>query len=292
MMRLKGSILGFVFLLSVATLSANKSGFIVGDMQGQLGNQLFIVAATVSLAIDHNCEALFPDFNIRNRDRLEENYRNVFWRLNRTHPKKKPKFFYEETYFHYCPINYQPMMRLKGYFQSEKYFLNHRDEILKLFEPSPQIVQYLREKYGQLLDSAKTVSVHIRTYCADLLNNPRIHEYYPFPGKEYYERAIYMFPEDSLFLVCSDDILWCKENLSDLGRNIIFIEGEKHYHDLYLMSMCQHNIISNSSFSWWAAYLNPNPDKIVVVPAVWFGEGFSPRIDESDLRPESWVVVK
>ena len=115
-----------------------------------------------------------------------------------------------------------------------------------------------------------------------------MNEIYCDNGKEYFQKAISLFSQDALFVVFSNDINWCKTNLQGLAKNLIFIENEPYYHDFYLMSLCKHQIISNSSFSWWAAYLNRNPDKIVIAPINWFtkASGFHSK----DLFPDEWIL--
>ena len=96
------------------------------------------------------------------------------------------------------------------------------------------------------------------------------------------------FAPGSHFFVFSDDMGWVKENLR-LGRPAIYVDfndDEKNYEDLRLMSLCKHHIIANSSFSWWGAWLNPDPGKIVVAPKKWFND---PSIITDDLIPESWL---
>jgi hypothetical protein len=108
-------------------------------------------------------------------------------------------------------------------------------------------------------------------------------------GPLYYERAIASFPDDTLFLVFSNQMARCKKQLSGNKRNFYYIEGESHYHDFYLMSLCKHNIISNSSFSWWAAYLNLNPEKKVIAPFPWLNPKCG--MDFKDVIPNDWTVI-
>ena len=91
-----------------------------------------------------------------------------------------------------------------------------------------------------------------------------------------------------VILVFSDDIKWCKENF--IGDNFIFVENEKDYIDLYLMSMCNHNIISNSSFSWWGAWLNQSKEKVVISPEKWYGPNKGDR-NLDDLLMSDWILI-
>lgn len=277
------------FLLSllclVSALYADQP-FVVGELTGQLGNQFFVIATTVSLALDHNATPVFPDLVNRQVDNTPLNYQKIFFRLNASLPSGAcVSTYYKEPHFQYAPIVYIPNMCLRGYFQSEKYFRHHKKEIVELFQPHPEIAQYLQAKYGQLLSHPNTVAVHLRSY----LDHDPHQTIYPLCGRHYFEKAMALFPHDALFLVFSNDMALCKREFEGISGNIHFIEGEAHYHDFYLMSMCKHNIICNSSFSWWSAYLNPNPDKIVIAPSVWFTK--SSGINSSDLIPDEWVVL-
>ena len=276
-------------LLAIVCLIANNADakpFIIGDIHHQLGNQMFEVAATVSLAIDNNAEAIFPDFLTHQEDNIPTNHSKIFYKVKTTIPRTfKPAFFYQETNFAYSPIPYVPNMRISGYFQSEKYFKHNKDKIVSLFSPNKTIVKYLKNKYASIIKDPNTVAIHIRTYSKE---DP-CHNEFPLNGRDYIEKAIKRFPDDSHFIVFSDNIPWCREALQGIPRNIRFIEGEAYYHDFYLMSMCKHNIISNSTFSWWAAYLNMNPNKVVIAPKNWFTpwKGF----DTKDLYPLEWIVI-
>lgn len=278
-------VLVFIFITSTALLSAKP--FVIGRLwTGQLGNQFFEIAAAVSLALDHDADVFFPDFAVKTIDGIPTNYKHVFFRLNATVPKEKIQAYYIEPTYSYTPIPYHQNMCIQGYFQSEKHFAKHKQKILELFAPSSEIREYLESKYQQLLKSQKTVSIHVRSYWKD---DPQ-QKIYPNYGKDYFEKAIMKFPEDSVFLAFSNDMARCKQILADIPRKIIFIEGEPYYHDFYLMAMCKHNIISNSSFSWWAAYLNPNPEKIVIAPPEWYTSTCG--LNYKDVVPESWTTLR
>ena len=147
----------------------------------------------------------------------------------------------------------------KGFFQSYKYFESYEKEIQSLFSPSDKILAYLNKKYKP----NNKVSIHIRR--GDYVN---LSEFHHNLNIDYYKNSVDYF-RGSEFLVFSDDIEWCKKELN--GEKFTFVSGEADYIDLYLMSLCKNNIIANSTFSWWAAYLNTNSDKKVVYPNKWFG---------------------
>ena len=266
----------------------SEESFVKGHLMGQLGNQLFQIAVTTSLALDHGATPIFPDLKTCTEFNIPLNYAHVFSHLNAEQLSCAISAEYKETNFHFTPLPYQPNMELFGWFQSEKYFKHHKEEILTLFAPSKEILSYLQDKYQAILDHPKTVAIHIRLYKD---TSPAFH---PFVGWNYIYQATKAFDEDSLFIVFSDQINLCKKKLFRILRNrhVIFIEGNTHFHDLYLMSLCKHNILSNSSFSWWGAYLNKNPDKIVIAPSPtrWFGSAMT-HCNTQDILPEQWKVL-
>lgn len=270
---------------------AAKKPYVIGDLMGQFGNQLFIIAATTSLALENDASPLFPGFfNPIDSDpvfKLAHNYENVFAHLDATEPFGKDEFLYLENGFNYTPISYTPNMRIRGWFQSEKYFSKHKQEILDLFAPKQAILDYLDQNYRDVLLHPNTVAIHVRKYSEK--ENPNRSVYYDC-DMDYFTNAMSQFPSDSLFLIFSNQMDWCKKNFNKLKANIRFIEGEKFYHDFYLMSLCKHNIISNSSFSWWAAYLNSNSDKKVIAPPLWFHPNYISN--PKDLIPDSWIILK
>jgi Glycosyl transferase family 11 len=252
----------------------------------QFGNQLFQVAAALSLAIDHDAHAIFPQLAERTNAGFPKNYAEVFFRLDVSDPKLLKRKKYRDPHYHYTPIPYQRNIVLVGYFQSEKYFKHNRDAILPLFYPNENIAQYLDSKYGYLLSHKPTVGVHLRSY---LIENTSIQKNFPTYNAEYYEKAMAQFPEDTLFLVCSNNIKWAKQVLRHIPKNLVFIEGNDYLQDFYLLSMCDNQIICNSTFSWWAAYLNTNPEKRVIAPPQYFGEHC--KNNEKDLFPEEWEMI-
>jgi Glycosyl transferase family 11 len=280
----------FSLALTLPTTIFAKA-YVIGDLQGQLGNQMFIIAATTSLAIDNNATPVFPDFgNSLNPEwNLSHNYKKVFYHLNIINPKVKKKRRYKEPYFHYMKIPYKRNIVLSGYFQSEKYFVHNKQQIIDLFTPHPEIVSYLQSKYSDIIDHPHTVSLHMRLYNRE---GPEA-EVHPNYGAIYFAAAMNEFPKNFLFVVFSNNMKLCKQEIEKMEnppKNIRFIEGEDYIEDFYLMSFCKHNIICNSTFSWWAAYLNQNPQKKIVVPFPWFNPQTGLNI--KDLIPEEWTIIQ
>ncbi len=168
---------------------------------------------------------------------------------------------------------------LDGYWQSEKYFKESESIIRDDFKPSNEILDKLLKT--PLIDT-NTISLHIRR--TDYVTSNGFH---PVQSIDYYKNAVDSIGDYDYIFVFSDDIKWCKDNLN--FKNIIFIEGLTDIEDLYLMSLCKNNIIANSSFSWWGAWLNNNIDKKIVAPSKWFGD--TANLNTSEIIPESWIKI-
>ncbi len=158
-------------------------------------------------------------------------------------------------------------LAILGYFQYPEYL----DEklIRSLYQCPSDIRARLEVCYPQVFSpQVETVGIHVRR--GDYLFIPHT---LPFVGKGYLMKSVEHFSEDKVFVVCSDDILWCKKFFAKQFpmRKFIYAEGNSALEDLYLLSFCSHNIISNSTFSWWSAYLNAHPNKRVLIPARWHG---------------------
>jgi len=243
---------------------------------GRMGNQIFQYATLKSVGIKNNFKVKIPNGNYSLR-KLNINS-DIITGKELSSIKKK----YVERFFHYDEgvFSISDWTDLFGYFQSYKYFDNIRDELVKEFIN----VGYI-ERVKDILSNGVNISVHVRR--GDYLKFPNVH---PFPGMGYYNRNFKFFMdrfENCKFYICSDDIGWCKKNFGNRS-NLIFL-GRDEIFDLMLMKFCDHNIISNSSFSWWGAYLNNNSNKIVIAPKKWFGLG-GPQ-DFYDLIPKGWRII-
>ncbi len=278
---MKNKRLGFLYtaLLLFSNAYAEDNPYVIGSILGRLGNQMFEVATTCALAWDNNAEPYFPDFIPLLPH--SESLHHVLFRCALYPPKNEISCEWATPVSGYEPIPFTNGMKLSGYSQSEKYFAHHRDRLLQFFAPKDSDLQYIKSKYEHILEHPHSICVHIRYYFVEKPDEPSYRQY----DEEYYEKAMDLFTNDALFVVISDDINFAKEVIPTKGRNVIFIENEPHYIDFFLQTLCKHNIICNSTFSWWGAWLNQNPGKIVVRPAKWV-EAF-PDIG----GPDSWIRI-
>ncbi len=267
----------YIAVLLFVNLSAESDKpFVIGEMTGQLGNQLFVVATAHALAWDNGVEAYFPTLVSP-----VDIYKHMFFRCKVAAPTLPITYIWEELRYQYDPIPFQPNMQIKGYFQSEKYFKRYREEILQLFAPSSKDKMYFRKNYDWLLQHPNTVGIQLRCYFVEI---PLASEYMQY-GMDYLEKAMALFSEDSLFVVTTNHIEYARKNIPSWAKNIVFLE-EPHYLCLHLQSLCKHNIITNSTFGWWGAWLNQNPNKIVVCPKAWKKD-----LDMKDTIPPEWIQI-
>lgn len=291
-------------------------------LSGGLGNQMFQYAFAYALAQQFGVSVLFDlswfeyakaqtnitpralalkvfdiDFKEAQENDLKDvNYSNknclikkILWKMfkiKQCRPAKnsyvqKDAFKFEKEIFvnsHY--------LHYDGYFQNEKYFIDCRDDILKSF----CINIHLNEKNQQVLEEIRninSVSIHVRR--GDYVTLESANKFHGLCSLDYYKKAIKHIAnrvKNPHFFIFSDDIDWVIENLKiDYPYTIIdFNQGEGAL-DLNLMKNCKHNIISNSSFSWWGAWLNENPNKIVIAPQKWNLTGKR----KFDVIPKNWV---
>ena len=259
---------------------------------GRLGNQLFQIAATIGTARENHVPFRFPPWGYSSCMAVS---------LPQAMDPIPVECVYKEPEFSYAPIRIQAATDLRGYFQSEKYFANCREEILRYFTPGHRLadeIDRLREAYFHGIPREKTCSLSVRR--GDYVNN-RFH--FDLSKTEYYLDALRLFGEEYFFLVFSDDIDWCKEFFSRpafRGFTFIFVAPTRDIADLFLLSRCGNHILANSTFCWWGAWLNPSPDKRVVAPQAWFDGEFTNRDrpfrqggfhNTCDLIPESWRTI-
>lgn len=297
---------------------------IIVRLEGGLGNQMFQYAIAKHLSFINNTDIRVDlsnfDKTIYTNNSTWRGFRLNVFKLNvttanekdiRTVKNSEPDFFeklkyrlmrlksipyyrkseiYESKLFHFDKniLNARKDVYLVGYWQSPRYFSAIRNQLLQDFQlrelPSEKNYPFLSALHNQ-----NAVSVHIRR--GDYASNPEYLKIHGLCPVEYYQRAIeYICAKTSypVFYFFSDDMEWVKQNLK-IKHPAVYVsgtpEGKDHY-EMYLMSLCKHNIIANSSFSWWGAWLNTNAGKIVIAPKQWMGDA---NIDTADLIPANWL---
>ncbi len=288
-------------------------------MDGGLGNQMFQYALASILAKNNNLSLLLDlSFFDQTEKRLGHTPRkfelavfnnsytpatptellffkqlSVFNKIKRELGLNYPKM-YQEPSFRYDEnvLKLRTPVYLSGFFQSYKYFMGHENLIRKLFAFPVDTLDEVNRKIVANIKSTNAIAIHIRR--GDYVNDAITQQYHGNCSLDYYIKAISLLTarekEFSLFFF-SDDSKWVKEQFDDLSYPKQFIDyntGENSWKDMFLMSSCSHNIIANSSFSWWAAWLNTNPDKIVIAPKKWFAKS-EEEINTSDLIPREWL---
>jgi len=263
-------------------------------LKGGLGNQLFQYATARSLALDSE-RKLVVDRGWFERKQRPRSYRlNEFVANPSTVSYSKVKLhqltlasvtssFTSATKILREPkqLQYRPFklpltsaVLLEGYWQSPKYFEKHRNDLLNAFKPAGHI-----DQSSLTTPEANTVAVHIRR--GDYITEHNAHIVSP----KYVRNAMSEFGNNANFLFFSDDLSWCQDNFG--GDNVGFSSQPSDLMDLIQMSRCDHNIIANSSFSWWSAWLNENKQQRVIAPTPWAEGGNT----HADILPAHWETL-
>jgi hypothetical protein len=248
---------------------------------GGLGNQMFQYAFGRSLSIARG-ESLYFDTSVLGWRTYGLGAFNVDVQIGHM-----SKSVYEERMFCYDPgaVTAPPGTYFKGYWQTEKYF---NVEVLRREFSLRNPVSEQTAKVADAIRSAENSAfIHVRR--TDYLS-PNTAAYHGNMGMDYYVSAMAHIRERApgiRFFVFSDDTAWCRENFADC-QIVDHNKNGKEHEDLFLMSLCNHAIAANSSFSWWGAWLGDGaPGRIVIVPAKWF----LADLDTKDLVPERWLRI-
>lgn len=284
-------------------------------IDGGLGNQMFCYAFALSLRessgeevlIDSHRYAFFPNHNGYELDKLfelecREATCRELWkvtipaysvfqsRILQRLPHRRTEIREDYNKFYSTLVAEHPDGYYIGNWQCADYFHKYRDSILKEFEWKNALDERNLVFTQQLIDNENSISIHIRR--GDYLSEPH------FRGiceLDYYEKAIktaYQHcSKKTHFVIFSNDIEWCKDNIAPLIEDgtITYVDwntGMDSHKDIRLMSVCRINIIANSSFSWWAAYLNQRADKIVIAPDRWINLPLEYRI-----QMPQWICI-
>ncbi len=292
-----------------------ENNILLGNVCGGLGNQMFQYASYKALSLDSTRNLVlaidsFANYELYNGYELKRvfgigsdiadgdisDYLGLY--SNMTIRKAfsiipescRPKFFlYDDS-----NTAGEKLLRsasciyAHGYWQSESYFSHHADVIRNDFEFSQPIPDRLCPVVESIV-GMNSISLHVRR--GDYVNNPKTNRYHGLCSLAYYIEATALIKKlvsDPFYFIFTDDPIWAKETISPILGNSLVVEGNigaNSYMDMHLMSLCKHNIIANSSFSWWGAWLNKNKEKIIIAPSKWFASG---KIS-ADILPLSWI---
>jgi len=247
----------------------------IGTM-GRLGNQMFQYSSLRGIADKFNYDYCIPPENFQNECLNSET--NIFkvFELEEDSQRLITPYIdlseeaigFDDNIWSNCPDN----INLKGFFQSEKYFINIKNKIKKAFIFKKDILNTAKYIfYNTFNDNDKIVSLHIRR--GDYLQWPQ----HPVQPIDYYSKAMSLINNrDIKFLIFSDDINWCKKQELFQNNNCLFAQYNSCAVDLCMMTFCDYHIICNSSFSWWGAWLSNS--EMVISPKLWF----SPPLENDD----------
>jgi len=229
--------------------------YILPLLGGRLGNNLFMIAHAYAKGLDYNKQVVIykPHVQYHGNDYSQ----NIFKKLEFTDVLEDSKNLNLAV-----PSDDQPTFYY-GYYQSERYFERYSENIKNLFGPPAEFINRIKQELPFIFEGDVTV-INVRR--GDYLHYPN---YHPVITTEYIHKALEHIKNTRVYLIASDDLDWCKENIH--LPNMHFLLGYTSEEQLWILSMCNNFVISNSSFSWWAAYLSRYRNKIVVAPQTWFG---------------------
>jgi hypothetical protein len=289
---------------------------IVAKIYGGLGNQMFQYAFSKSLAIQNKTDLYLDlswysldkssthrkfqldvfntEFKIANSKIISDSKPLLLSLLNAILVRLKlgrlqtSNYFVEDKFCYNSSVDkIGNVCYVNGYWQSHKYFHEIKEVIQSDFKLKKIFLNELNASYLENIINNNSVGIHIRRSDYTLNNNKSIHGTLSI---DYYMEAIRIMESklnSPIFFIFSDDIGWARNKFKNLS-NCKFVSSSHDYLDLFLISQCKHNIIANSSFSWWGAWLNSNPEKIIIAPKKWFScENLNKQTN--DLIPETWV---
>jgi hypothetical protein len=257
--------------------------YITCRLIGRVGNLMFQIAHAYAKSLEYNRQFLvpqieFPAPNLQNTlfKKLEF---DPFILIN-NNKQIQGKFHFEET----IPYENIPTTFL-GYYQSEKYFKKYTESIKSLFSYPLEFLDKVYNNYPFFKNST-VAAINVRRgdylHLDQSVNHPSV-------SLEYINEAYKHLPQHDVLLVMSDDIEWCKENIN--FPNIVFNDNSKFWNEegIWLLSLCDYFIISNSTYSWWGAWMSKNTNKVVISPSTWFGPGVNE--DPKDIWCEDWIKI-
>lgn len=236
-----------------------------GQYRGHLGNQLWQIAGTLGIAATLNANARFPDWPYKDRFSIPNGFFST-----------EPLVGWDAEIF-----ALHIAQRHRPFLQDPALWRHIEPTIHDYFAPGEQTRVDLESKFAEILAIPAKTALHVRR--GDYLDQPDRH---PTPSERYFRAAVEVLSGKNI-VVFSDDIDWCREHLS-WARPTLFMEGGADYEDLLLMTRCEHHIISNSSFSWWGAFLSR--DRKTIFPRRWYGPEYRDA-DPTLMFLDGWVGI-
>ncbi|WP_298883518.1 alpha-1,2-fucosyltransferase [uncultured Polaribacter sp.] len=266
---------------------------IIVRIVGGLGNQMFQYAYARALSLKgHNVTldiSKFKKYKLHGGYQLDkykidlnlaDSFSTFLGKIGLKKSKKEKSLLFEKELKSLKGNEY-----LKGYFQTEKYFKEIRETLLKEFKINQPLSEQTNKIANLILTSKNSCSLHIRR--GDYISDKKANSVHGTCNLEYYKNAIKIIENkysNSSFFVFSDDLSWTKENLQI--KDAVFVDVKSIPHeDMYLMSLCNNNITANSSFSWWGAWLNQNENKTVIAPKQWFVN------KKNEIACQNWLKI-
>ena len=254
-------------------------------LQGRTGNLMFQLAHAYAKSLEYNRQLVLHKQELGVPHLLHTlfkklNFNTPYLDLINTSKNIYGTFHYENI----IPYNDSPTI-FSGYYQSEKYFKKYTEVIKDLFSPPLEFFDKVYHEYPFFeTDVVAAINVRRGDYLEPLqsVNHPVI-------SLDYINEAYKSLPPHDKLLVMSDDVEWCQDNIN--LPNIVFNDNSKFWDEegIWLLSLCHHFIISNSTFSWWGAWMSRNPNKIVISPSTWFGPGV--KEDPKDIWCNGWIKI-
>lgn len=258
------------------------------NMYGRLGNLLFQYAAALSLGRGRAVGVTADEKTIA----AVRGYGSPFAGLEIVPAAPASAKVLRQVkcdFVEFAPVSPDDDVLLDGYFQSERYF--DVQLVRSRFEMPEGAGRRLRSDYADVLSRPGVTSIHVRR--GDYLTLAHCH---PFVGERYFRDCLARLPEANDFVVCSDDLPWCRDFFPATfpDRRFVFSHETDPVSDMYLCSLCENHVMSNSSLSWWGAWLDNRRGKRVLAPSLWFGFALNRRgrLDWSSIYPQGAEVVR
>ncbi len=285
---------------------------IITRISGGLGNQMFQYAIAKSIAkrkndtfkLDNsfyskqtlrkyelNLFYIEENISTENENILLRGKEDLMYRIRKklNFPINRPSTYINEkknSFFDKSIFSIKNDMYIDGFWQNENYFIDLKDSLIKDFTAKKELSL---EGKNQLLKIRNTESVSVHVRRGDYVQDNHTNTIHGICDLNYYINSTIIINEkinNAIFYIFSDDIKWCKENFSFLKNKVYIDDTKSAVEDLELMKNCNHNIIANSTFSWWGAWLNTNKNKIVISPKIWWNAN-----PKDHISPKSWIRI-